>query len=152
VQQELITIPDHMGLPRFVTAGARVVHVVQLHGFRVVMSVSTTISCVRNLLFISFEFISVHVYCYTTLFPYRMMFGSLSSYTTDSSSASELRPVFFCGAGTASRFFPWGSCCSIFSCLYCAMLIIVHSVVLFLLATVLSVFLRITTLVSASFS
>ena len=46
-----------MGLPRFVLAGTRVVHVVQLHGFRVVMSVSTTISCVRNFLFISFEFI-----------------------------------------------------------------------------------------------
>ena len=106
------------------------------------MSVSTAISCVRNLLFILFEFISVHAYWYITLFLYRMMDGSLRSYTTDSSSAGELLPVLFL----------WGWGCSIFSCLYSVMLTIVHRVVLFLLVTVLSVFLRITTLVSASFS
>ena len=97
------------------------------------MSVSTAISCVRNLLFILFEFISVHAYWYITLFLYCMMHGSLRSYTTDSSSGGELLPVLFL----------WDSGCSIFSCLYCVMLTIVHSVVLFLLVTVMSVFLRI---------
>jgi hypothetical protein len=108
------------------------------------MSVSTAISCVRNLLFILFEFISVHAYWYITLFLYRMMQDK--SMWSERVFSSCFTSVILVANPRISH--EWGNAwmgsdCSIFSCLYCVMLTIVHSVVLFLLVTVISVFLRI---------